>query len=773
MIEPGGIPQYTGDFGQLEKAVSGLRTHATGIRSGGKDVHSRFQATAAYYKAPEAEQLFSSTRPVMDTADEFAGDIESLADALDTFIFEAKPHADRLKQLKLDAIDFVDSVRGDDDWTEDKDKTDTHQALMDGVAAAREGFQTAERDAANKIDAISPAACRPRWVVDDGTHGLGMYGQSADSLKGTKDLPWGSPEGRTYERWSLGWWGNGIKSWAWEGIAKDSIWGGIDGLGTLLGYHGEQARDQAWDGLRRTAVGGYAYGMDLFGQDEHLSDWQRDSKAYAKEFGKQFIAYDTWEEDPARAHATVSFNLLTLAAGPFAAASRLGKGGTFARAAGSMAKIGDALDPLSGTFKAAKALSDLPKVSQVLANVSDHLQLPKSRLPDSALDLDHRYRIDRDGNFIPLDRNGNPHLEPARREPSATDRQTDARPPGDREPVEVGGRAPGATAHASDGLPPRSGHDASGRSGAGDGPHGPRGEAETSRGGDGGRIDAGDHGSRSHDSGDDLPGRGSEPGDTTAGPSHSDTPGTDADIPSGDRTALPDDAGTPHVPGVDPARYSTRANDFAQARTGPIREDQEAGVLSELSRAKMQADDREKVILALRKDPYGAGTAELINRGNLRESEGFKKILSMCKKGPSRSDPNGSMIPAAYAALTHATELQNRGFTRVGFEFGESTDPWDVDVFTRHTDGSMDFGYQFKNLENYNGIKKYAESAANQLNYPMSQRVVVFDVHQPMRGLTPKVFDAVERAARKTGVTFLIRLDDAAITVPPGRPVFP
>ncbi|MFF8713893.1 hypothetical protein ACF07T_21015 [Streptomyces sp. NPDC015184] len=47
MIEPGGIPQYTGDFGRLEKAASALRTHATGIRSGGKDVHSRFQATAA------------------------------------------------------------------------------------------------------------------------------------------------------------------------------------------------------------------------------------------------------------------------------------------------------------------------------------------------------------------------------------------------------------------------------------------------------------------------------------------------------------------------------------------------------------------------------------------------------------------------------------------------------------------------------------------------------------------------------------------------------
>ncbi|MDK0521213.1 hypothetical protein [Streptomyces sp. ML-6] len=375
----------------------------------------------------------------MDTAEEFAGDIEALADALDTFIVEAKPHADRLKQLKLDAIDFVATVRGDDDWTEDEKKTDAHQALMDGVEAARAGFQEAERNAANKINALSPGVCRPAWIVDDGTHGLGMYGQKAGALKGMKDLPWGSPEGRTYERWSLEWWAHGAKSWAWDGLVKDSIWGGIDGLGTLIGFHGGKARDQAWDGLRRTAVGGYAYGMDLFGQGEHLSDWQRDSKAYAKEFGKQFIAYDMQEEDPARAHATVSFNLLTLAAGPLAVASRLGKGGTLAKAAGSMAKIGDALDPLSGTFRAAKALSDLPKVSQVLANVSDHLQLPKSRFPDSTLDLDRRYRIDRDGNFIPLNRDGTPTTAPVPREPAAGERTVGAEL-NDRELVGAGAR---------------------------------------------------------------------------------------------------------------------------------------------------------------------------------------------------------------------------------------------------------------------------------------------------------------------------------------------
>ncbi|UZK55102.1 hypothetical protein NEH16_14015 [Streptomyces drozdowiczii] len=449
MIQPGGIPQYTGDLAQLEKAASGLRTHALGIRTSGKDVHSRFQATAGYYKAPEADRLFSSTQPVMDTAEEFATDIESLADALDTFIHEAKPHADRLKQLKLDAIDFVHGVEGDDDWTEDPKKLDEYQALMDDVATAQDGFHEAERKAANVIEAISPAMSRPRWTADDGSHGPRTYGPSEDLLAGMKNLPWGSPEERTYERWSLGWWGHGAKSWAWDGLAKDSIWGGIDGLGTLVGLHGEDSRDEAWDGLRRTAVGGYAYGMDALGQGEHLSDWQRESEAYAKEFAKQLVAYDVTPEDPARGHAIVSFNLLTLFAGPLGVAAKLGKGGTFAKAAGTVARIGDALDPLGGAFKAAKALSDLPKVSQVLANVSDHLRIPASRFPDGALDLDHRYRIDKDGNFVPLDHEGNPHLEPARHEPTA-DRRGDA----ERQPVGVGAQAETSAAHMHENAAP-------------------------------------------------------------------------------------------------------------------------------------------------------------------------------------------------------------------------------------------------------------------------------------------------------------------------------
>ncbi|WP_018565597.1 hypothetical protein [Streptomyces sp. PsTaAH-124] len=557
MIEPGRIPQYTGDFAKLSKAVSQLRTRAVGIRNDGQDVHSRFQATAAYYKAPEADQLLSTTRPVMDTADEFAAHIESLADALETFAAEAKPHADRLKELREKASTFVDSVRGDDDWTKDQDKIDAHDALMDGVAEAVDGFQTAERDAANKISRISPGACRPSWVVDDGSHAPGMYGVHADTLTSMGDLPWGSPESRSYERWSLDWWGHGAKSWAWDGIVKDSVWGGFVGLGVLednlLGVNGAQARSDTWDGLRRTVVGTYAYGMDAVGLGGRLSDWQRDSEAYADEFGKGFVAYDTWDEDPARAHAVTTFSLLTLFGGAAGGLARVSRAGRVAETAGALARAGDVLDPVSGGMRAAKALSDLPKVSETLTRVSDHLKLPKPHLSDTALDLNDRYRITKDGNLVPLHADGTPDMALPEREPAATDRAATPQP-SDHQLLTAGARRGGSTAmHAGD-APPSSPAQHSA------GPHG----SEAVR-----RTHEGTHAGPPHDGGSEPHDGGHRAGGDHSASSHSDS--DRGEVPRGTDGNDPFSDGTPHQETV-PSGLDHGPADHASNRERPPRE---------------------------------------------------------------------------------------------------------------------------------------------------------------------------------------------------------
>ncbi|WP_073964679.1 hypothetical protein [Streptomyces sp. CB02460] len=721
MIQPGGIPQYTGDFAQLEKAASGLRTHALGIRTSGKDVHSRFQATAGYYKAPEADRLFSSTQPVMDTAEEFATDIESLADALDTFIHEAKPHADRLKQLKLDAIDFVHGVEGDDDWTEDPKKLDEHQALMDDVATAQDGFHEAERKAANVIEAISPAMSRPRWTADDGSHGPRAYGPSEDLLAGMKNLPWGSPEERTYERWSLGWWGHGAKSWAWDGLAKDSIWGGIDGLGTLVGFHGEDSRDEAWDGLRRTAVGGYAYGMDALGQGEHLSDWQRESEAYAKEFAKQLVAYDVTPEDPARGHAIVSFNLLTLFAGPLGVAAKLGKGGTFAKTAGTVARIGDALDPLGGAFKAAKALSDLPKVSQVLANVSDHLRIPASRFPDGALDLDHRYRIDKDGNFVPLDHEGNPHLEPARHEPTA-DRRGDA----ERQPVGVGAQAETSAAHMHENAAPHP---------AGEGTHAVH------------RDDA------AHGRGDAPDGEGASGDGDTGRASDGGSGGSGGHLP------------TPHSPVPESGGPLIRGSETEQR----IRD----AVQSVPGRKRPKPNVLERVLERLASEPDGQRVADIIASGRFNQADEYGQVVSAL--GANKAH----MFQPSADQLIFADKLVESGVPAHAIDFEQKV-PVGADVDIRIRDESGDvYAYQMKHLND----PQDPVSEITRGKYLLQLAIADAD-HSVMlvdggRGtvrdwMTNGSYDELlaihsgARGRKGTGITFVIRLEDGNLVIPPG-----
>ncbi|MER6357999.1 hypothetical protein ABT186_41020, partial [Streptomyces sp. NPDC001634] len=61
MIDPGQIPEFTGNLEQLEKDYGDLKADASHIRSTGQDVDKKFQGLRAYYQAPEAEQLFGTT----------------------------------------------------------------------------------------------------------------------------------------------------------------------------------------------------------------------------------------------------------------------------------------------------------------------------------------------------------------------------------------------------------------------------------------------------------------------------------------------------------------------------------------------------------------------------------------------------------------------------------------------------------------------------------------------------------------------------------------
>ncbi|MFG3363504.1 hypothetical protein ACGF0K_00825 [Streptomyces sp. NPDC048156] len=473
MITPSGIPQFTGDFDQLDKDVSALQSDAIGIRNGGADVHSRFQMLGAFYVAPEAEDLFSSTRPVMDNADGFATKLETAAAALDTYSIEARPLAERLKHLRARAIAFVDSVEGDDDWAEDEDKVHRHQELMDGVSSAQTAFQEAERRAASKISALVGG---PKFVQDDGSHTVNkktvMYGYGLDVLEHAKELPWGTPEEQTYEPWSASWFGHGAKTFVWDGLVKDNIVGGLDGLWTLAGGHGSDKAGDAWGGLGdvlggigQYTISPYDWAMDkVFGPAPADPDSERQKKA-AREFFKGLVAWDKWDEDPVRASATVVFNVFTLGAGPLASVSKTAEAGGVAKTAGVAAKVGEFIDPVNMGLKATgQAVSKLPKLSDLTSRL---LPATKAASADahgvhSVIELgDGSKVLVQDGKFIAYDKDGNlVSDQPKAEQPSAGRVAPEPTPP--RQPAMAGAasRSPHVTAHAGDDLTPGVGQDA-------------------------------------------------------------------------------------------------------------------------------------------------------------------------------------------------------------------------------------------------------------------------------------------------------------------------
>jgi hypothetical protein len=386
VIKPEAIPQFTGDLGQLEKDYAGLKADAGHIRGTGSDVHTQFQGLSAYYIAPEAEKLFDSTKPVQDRADTFGDDLEKVSTALSDYATEVRPLVTKLAQLKTDATNFVNKVKDDDDWEYDEDKIDEHNQLRDDVTNTVAAFWAAERTCHNKITALFGGT---QMVAGDGSDRKDQYGFNADDLKNAK-LPWGDPMEEKHHVWEVGHW---VKSFVWDGLIVDGIWGTIKGLGTLVGFGGWDAMGQAWKGLAQLATGlaisTIPGASTLFWTlpDDKLPSWLRDSRTAMKETGKALVAWDEWGKNPGRAAGAVTFNVLTtvFTGGAGGAAAGAGKAGAVAKVLSVAGKAGKVIDPMTYIAKGAGAgISKIGDIAKGLKGIGN-IEIPK--LPDDAIVL--------------------------------------------------------------------------------------------------------------------------------------------------------------------------------------------------------------------------------------------------------------------------------------------------------------------------------------------------------------------------------------------------
>ncbi|MFH8407911.1 hypothetical protein ACH4FX_24405 [Streptomyces sp. NPDC018019] len=397
-VDPAEVPVYTGDLGVLQTQVQALSQDGAKIGTAGSDVHKSFGGLAAFYKAPEAEQLFGVTEPVARKAHDLSGDMQVISKALSTYADEITPLVAQLEQLKKEAASFRTEKAADDDWNEDGDLAEENLARRNKIAEVWTAFQRAERDCHGKIVAL--VGGKP-LKVNDGSNQKNMYGYDAEALKQSKSLPWGDAVEESVPFWQV-----------WEhaydfgkGFIVDGVWGTIKGLGTLVGFDGWDAAGEAWGNLAKLSTGltitmipgvGALY---LTAPGSMLPSWLRESRKTMAETGKAMLAWDQWGSNPSRAAGAVTFNAVTalFTRGGSAAVSGAGKAGAAAKALSAAGKVGHAIDPMTYVFKGAG--TGVSKIGDVMAHLKALRGVELPKLPDEVVVLPDGATLAADGTI--------------------------------------------------------------------------------------------------------------------------------------------------------------------------------------------------------------------------------------------------------------------------------------------------------------------------------------------------------------------------------------
>ncbi|MFB8394919.1 hypothetical protein [Streptomyces yangpuensis] len=873
-VDPAEVPVFTGNLATLDVKVKAISSGGATVATKASDVHSSFGGLQAFYQAPEAEQLFATTKPVSDLGLKLSSDMCTIAGALGTYSRDAAPVVKKLESLKAEAEAFRSKVADDDKWREDGGLIDENLARRNKIAEVWEEFHEVERAAHAKIVAL--VGGKP-LRVNDGSNAPDMYGYDAESMKQSKSLPWGDAVEESIPGWQV--WEH-----AWEfgkGFFVDGVWGTLKGLGGLVGLQGWDTFKQSWAGLAKLGTGlsiamipgvGALY---LAAPDDKLPAYLRESRTAMKETGKALLAWDQWGSNPGRAAGAVTFNVITTIAtgGTGGAVSGAGKAGAVAKALSVAGKAGRIVDPMTYVFKGAGA--GFSKIGDVMAglkgagkfevpsiNLDGAVALPDGAvmLPDGAIHLPSGAVIPEgaaklpDGNielpegtttFPPgtvklpvdgpaqfMDPKGNIYeadgtlSQAGKDSPKEPSPETDAGVPRTEAPkvdtpstakvpelelAGVGGRGGdnginlssdiSSPLHTLDNGPRNTDTTPGGHA-----PDNmPRNSVDNPAGGNGGPrqepLNDGGHGRTPSGGGahPETPGSGGHP-DGSSGSGHTDGPGggsghTDGPSSGGHEPEVPGGAGAADdaVPGGAADDAGSLPDGSAPGGATPVPEIEPApmprgGGLEQAVRdavkgipgaSRPKVPVFERVLEVLGDNPRGQQVAEIIASGRFNGSENFGQVVS------SLGAKKVQMAEPGIDQIILADDLARSGFAgdRIDFEIKNDAGG-DADVRLLDDDGNA-FVYQMKRLNNPLDPVSEITRGKNlgQLTHSAGDhRVMLVDGQGSVAKWTAE--GAVDRLMEihqngrgrfEAGkdVTFVIRLDDGTLVVPPGSKTDP
>lgn len=342
-INPDGIPRFAGDPDACEDHGQALIDVGDRIRAIGADTDRCWQELSSFYRAPEADTLFTAMVPVKTGASTIGDQVGTVGQALKDFAVEVRPLAGKLTSLRADARTFVASVQdeGDDAWKK-QDNVDENNRLVRDVDATVIALQAAERRCANRIGALY---CRQEWVVDDGSGDPNAYG--TDAIPDNAERPWGNPEEKRPDGF-LEHVGNFFKGFFVEGL-----WGDLKGLFHMVAFWTPEFKE-TWSGLW-FLVSGWTSDVGAWGEA-----W--------KGVGKSLIAWDAWASgDWGTASGTVLYNALTFFVAP-AKIATLAKSG---KLGAGMARVATVVSKLDIGRIGRLVIDGLPTVRTLVSHLDD------------------------------------------------------------------------------------------------------------------------------------------------------------------------------------------------------------------------------------------------------------------------------------------------------------------------------------------------------------------------------------------------------------------
>ncbi|MFC8535341.1 hypothetical protein ACFUJY_15450 [Streptomyces sp. NPDC057249] len=803
-VTPSGIPVFTGNLALLDTSVTTLTKSAASTATAAGDVHSSFGCLQAFYKAPEADQLFATTQPVADRGTSLKSELETITAALSAYATDAAPLVEKLRELKREAESFVVRIKDDDKWREDGDLVEENNRRHDEIAETWAAFQAVERACHDKIVALVGG---PALKTDDGSGKQGTYGYDAETLKHAEGLPWGDPVQESKPWWQL-------HEHAWDfakGFFVDGVWGTIKGLGTLVGTDGWDSAKQAWSGLGKLATGVVITATPLAGlywglPDDQLPSYLRDSRKAMKETRKALLAWDQWSENPSRALGAVSFNVVTtvVTGGTGGAASGAGKAAVAAKALSTAGKVGRVVDPMTYVFKGAgmgltkigDGLAALKGLGQfeIPALPEGAITLPEGafKLPDGTLHLPEGAAVPEAAFEVPANSFKLP--DGAEIPPGAIDLGDGVvRLPEGVHPPEGALRIPEGALKLPDGttaLPENvlKATDEAGNTVYLDG-HGNllredgallQHHSAARQEGTGARASAspeevlvgsrsGEHVQDAHTSGhgpdahgsDETPNRGHDDG--PSGPDEGHYGGRGGGSGGGHSAD-----GNYEPP--DPAGWKRPPDDSGPFPRGGKTEQQ---IRSQLRGTKVKPGDVEKVLRNLATHPAGRELADTIASGRFREAANFSDVVSNISQY--------NMIPGCREQIRLANRLHEAGLTDISFEIkrgGNQIRPGvftaegtDLDLMARDAKGNV-HGWQFKDMTNANStssprkvVDKIFKERPQLTDSHADVQTFVVDTNVPMGEMATQV-DRLRQGYEGFNIQFVIRTPDGIIFVP-------